>query len=777
MGKVTIWFLIVSSILLGSSVSLIFSKILSLIIPIDLFSESIPGVSSDLVGEKTFDLVDFLLSIFFSVSFFGGNYLLLKIIQKKDKGNSSLLFVLLLVILSIFIFLQTHFVTYSGRQIMSLLVLFEIVFFAVAFSVRQSFKELIQDVKLIPPNTKYLLLVNGLFIGFYLLLILNQLTTIALLSLFVMLLMPFVFLWLEVSHTSSFIKQMIKKVPGVMVIFAVFFPTNLNNIIILGLLMICVWFILQFRTKRNILDNNLLIKYFYPIAIIFLIIYNPSFYVGNFDTVEEGFFLGWVQRLINGQVLYRDASLYHPPFITWAMYYFMRLTSFTLYSERLFLHMLQIVGGVIYFFFLRKVVGKTWVVVLVFGLFLSLVGTEVRNNVEFRVASGMVGILTLFVYFEKQKPVYLFGAGVFSALAVFVSYETGLSSLATVFIALNFLLPHPRFYSREKIKLNMVLMGGVLMGLLPILILLYFQGALNGLWSQSVFYASSFSKGYFNVPLDRALSLSYFHFHIFYQYLSSNAFWWEAVRMILTGGFLYFGYKLVKREELDLQSRYVGTAVLFGIILFRASLGRSDWYHLLFLVPAALAIFGFTLAKLSYFSKFSAILISFFMLFVIAGDRVNSAFLQSQIFKFQTYGRVVGDYKEFAFPRGAGVRLGESANVEDVDNLVKFLQERVSIQETIFSFPWMPEIYFYTDRGNATSYDVPYAFYSEEYQVEMISEMEIDSSKFVVFVEGMNFGGLTAESLPLVNSFILENYEEVESFGRYKIMVKKSGSL
>jgi len=63
----------------------------------------------------------------------------------------------------------------------------------------------------------------------------------------------------------------------------------------------------------------------YSLALFFMISYDPLFYFGNLDSVEEGFWLAWLQRLISGQTLYKDVAVYHPPGIIWGLGFFVKI--------------------------------------------------------------------------------------------------------------------------------------------------------------------------------------------------------------------------------------------------------------------------------------------------------------------------------------------------------------------------------------------------------------------------------------------------------------------
>jgi len=766
-NKIAILLLAIAATLFGSSLSLIFGNFVSQRIPIELFSKSIPGVSDELVQIKTFDLIDFFLTILFTIVFFVGNYFILSLIIRKKGETLSVLTTIILLLFSIIIFIQTHFVSYSRTHIIALILLLEIVFLILSLIRKQTYISLILNVKNQKPELLFLIFSNGLLLGFFFLLILNQLTTIVILPLLAFAITPLIFL-AAIGTRHNFFSKAVYSFPGLLILFSILFPTNLTKMAILGLGLFVIWFA-TFSLKSDLFKTPFFTKIIYPAAIIFLFVYNPTFYIGNFDPVEEGFFLGWLERLIKDQTLYKDVAVYHPPLLIWGMYFMSKLTGFSIYSERLFLHIMQILGSIIYFFFIRKVLNKSWLLILTLVLFFSFTSTLVRNNIEIRLAVGLLSLLFLFNFFQTKKLLWILATGIGAAVTIFTSLEIGLAIVLVLLIALN-LFSVDKFLSTHQLKINLTFLGGLVIGSLPILFSIFIQGGLANFFDQLIFYSQAFSKGYFNVPIERAISLSFFHWHIFNQYLSSNAMFWELSRGIFISSLIYLFAKWFVHKEINLQEKFIFTTSLLGIILFRVALGRSDYYHLLVVLSISIIVFVYFLEKLSNMQPILVAVLTFALLFFFARSAVNSVFLENQFYKFQTYGKISGEYKKYSFPRGYGALIGSEINTEATDNLVEMIQDSTKKEDTIFVYPWSPELYFFADRLNATSFDTPYAFFSEKYQQLMINELRNNHPRFVIYEKDKNFGGFTPNALPLINKFILENYENVASYGPYQIL-------
>ncbi len=733
--------LLISSLLFGSSLSMIVSRLLGDHLPFELFSAQIPGVSQSLIEMKTFDLLDFVVTGVSALCFLGVNFL----IWKKIGGKKGKLGLVVINLMAGLLFIQTHFVTFSGKQVLLLILGFEIVFGILLWWLKKR-----ED-----KEESEIAWMNGLLAGFFLMLILNQLTTVVVLS-FAMLFVGPIFFGkvLKKRWSESF--------PGLLVLIALLLPTNMRLLLLLGGGILVTWGVI-YRWWRDLFLKKLF-SWLYPAAIVGLIAYNPNFFIGNFDSIEEGFWLGWVERLVRGERLYVDVAVYHPPLLIWLMAGLTKIWGVNVWTIRWGLHLMQIVGAIIYLFFLKSVIRRNWIVWVVMVVFFGFTSTLVRNNVEFRLGSGLIVLLAVFEYLKSKKIVWAAVTGILAAGALFMSFETGLAAIIASVVGMVLV---GKVWKKGLVNYGLGLGGGVAVVLSKI----YLEGGLGRFWEQVSFYAGAFSKGYFNTQVERSISLSFFHWHIFNQYLGSNAMFWEFGKLMLIGGILLYGFKAFWGGGLNVEDKKILVATLYGGVLFRSALGRSDWYHLLFTLLVSMAILGVVIEYLSKKNPVLSGILAFSLLFLFARPAVQSSFLEGLIFRLQTYGRIVGTYKNYKFDRGEGITLGEEVDPTEMNRLVDYIQKEVGEKEKIFSYPWMPELYFYTDRGNATTIDTPYAFFSEKYQKEMVKDL--DKAKLVVYNKTMNFGGLSVESLPMVNSYIVEKFETVETFWPYVVMKKK----
>ena len=94
--------------------------------------------------------------------------------------------------------------------------------------------------------------------------------------------------------------------------------------------------------------------------------------------------------------------------------------------------------------------------------------------------------------------------------------------------------------------------------------------------------------------------------------------------------------------------------------------------------------------------------------------------------------------------------------------------------QKIFAYPWMPEIYFLSERQNATSDDTPCSFFTEKYQKKKINELQKANDVLILYNKDFGFGSCSVDSLKTLNTFIQDNYDPIDQFGKIKILRLKT---
>lgn len=693
---------------------------------------------------KTQDLLEFPIFLFLLIIlFFLNRFVISK--SRLSKYNKSLI-LLIYTIFSVIIYIQTFFIDHSLTQTLGLIILCSAVTYL--FLIFFANKENVPTGSLLTT-----ILANGLTLGLYLAILSRNFSTTVAYPIFFLICTPLLFLLF-----SNIFKSKITQPTFVILLCSIFFPYQ--KVILLILLVILILIILSPLNLFNLKYQ----KHISLLSILFIILYNPLFYFGTYDNIEEGFWAGWLERLLNGQVIYRDFAAHQPPLLLWGLHLFSKLLGPSLFTIRIYFHLLQIVGLVGIYYALCAIVKNSWIKTTIFVSIISYNSMLVRNNIEIRLASGIVPLIILQLYFVKKRNIYLFTAGILSAVAFFISTETGISSVVALGISLAL------FKTRALIKTLPIMLGGIIVGaILPVSVLLV-SGSFSKFIEYIIYYSNAFSAGYLNVPLQRPESLRLIQWDEVIRFAYSPGFLWELIKFLLGASLIVILIKKLKKGSTHINHLFV-SLTFFGLILARSALGRSDPYHIIFVWIVCLLLIGYFLEQLLRYSQRAAVIIMIVMLLTIGQESLNQNLIQNQLIKFEAYANPSGTYPQYQTTR-ANILPNIDAIPKVTDDMIKFLQSETSKDDKIFVFPISPEIYFLADRKNATSFDMPLSFISAKYQSQMISELKMNSPKIVIYNPDMGLSQITSKDVGMVDAFILKNYSVTRDFGKYQVLTK-----
>ena len=743
------WITWLSSFLLSLSLSKIVADFSVNKLGLNLFSSS-KYLYQELKLEKTHDFVFFLALLIFGCVF----YLILKRIRErylKKKDFWQKWFDLTYFVFAFILFLQIFFVVYSTKMVGLILILFNLILGLILWLKEKG------KLKIVSSKMTFVGWMNALFLGFYLTLGINQVSSSVLLSLVCFSMMPLAY-WLMGKLGG---KKWIESPTHLLLLVSILKPESLFFWVFVGVLSGFLTYISRKRETKK----KLFAEVIYPGVIILLLSYNPLFYTGNLDVIEEGFWLGWLQRLLNDQVIYKDFLAYHPPLLLWGLFGFTKFFGISILKSRLYFHLLQLVGILIFAWLTKLVLKNKW---HQWGIILTTVylwtNSQVRNNVEIRLGVGLLAII-FYLLSNKKDRKWLFLSGLMAALSLMVSLEVGLVVLVALLTTMLI----------KKIDWKKLRMfgSGLMTGLLPFTIYLKTQGNLKLMIEQLRYYSGIFTQGYLNIGIPKTPESAYFYWHLFIEYLESEAFFWHITMAgIVIAGVFVVNKFLEKKIKEDNYSPII-LLTLFTGALFRSCLARSDWHHLLMVLPLSLMLILYVIEQSKTKSKYLGVGLLLFVSFLPAKRQLHNFFIQNQILKLEIYANTIGERRDYQLERSQ-IRVDDWVNVKELTKTVNYIQENTEETDLIFTYPWLPEMYFLSDRNNSTRFDTPYAFMDEKYQKEMVNELMSSPPKYIIYNEGRILGGFKPSSLPLVNDYINADYETEIQIEGFKILKTKN---
>ncbi len=743
-------FLIMNALLLGSTVARVATKVLIFQKGLTLISSGkIPGgppFTSEYISGKSFDITEFVVFSLISL----GIFVLMTLFFKKLKLSNAhqVLIGVSLLIFSFMVNVSTLFARSSGLQTLVIISVWCLI-------------TILLTIKIPPklPNWEQgkLAVFNGVITGFYLSVLTHKFSTSVAFPLALFAVTPIYFYIF--SSKLNFLKH-----PGfTLLICAMFVPFNKLLLLLLPVFSA----LLVFSSKDKVpLKLVRFLGAVYPLLILVIFLYNPMFYIGTFDTVEEGLWTGWLQRMLNGQTMYRDFAAYHPPLLSMGLSAFSKLFGESLYNLRLYFHLLQIAGDIILYLILTKLTKSNWIRIPIFVLILAYSSFLVRNNIEIRLASGLAPLLFVYLYNLRKEKVFLLVAGILAGLALFISAETGVASIVALGATALLLSSRKTF-----VNIFFPVASGVLLPVLFFLASLFSTESFNKFLDYVAFYARTFSLGYMNIVIGRPDTATLVQWYLVDRYVSSSAFLWELVKYVLIGS-VAFAATLKTRGKFGLKEILFSGVTVFGLVLSRSALGRSDSYHIAFVWIVCLFLVGYILQFVLSYSRVVPAIILCLLLFFVGREQTQVTLLQNQLFKFQTYGNPSGGYPSYKTPR-AGILTGIETRTEVIDAMVSYIDENVSKDEYIYVFPHAPEIYFLANRNNATSFDTPINMFALTYQKQTVEELKKNKPKLIVYNPNFSIGGISRFALSETDNYIIENYVPAETFGENIIMRSK----
>lgn len=168
-----------------------------------------------------------------------------------------------------------------------------------------------------------------------------------------------------------------------------------------------------------------------------LITLHPHFIHGKINIFEVGIYLPGIQSILNGEIPYRDFFHLRGPFELYMPALLMKMFGMhikVLYSYFYFGSVLCLILCIL----IAKELFKTRYVLYLMAP--VLVGRTFPRVVftywgGMRYAFGLLAVWFILKFYKKEKPVWMFGAGIVSALALFTSIEMGVYPFLGILVA------------------------------------------------------------------------------------------------------------------------------------------------------------------------------------------------------------------------------------------------------------------------------------------------------------------------------------------------------
>ena len=532
---------------------------------------------------------------------------------------------------------------------------------------------------------------------------------------------------------------------------------------------------------------------------IYLLTYSGDIH-HDIDLFHEGERLAPLNEMLRGAVPFRDIYIQHGVFqnayLAWIGGQFFEPTLMGLRSMESILDPL----GYVALYLLGLQVFRS-------GFFIAFICVLITSGTEFWVSPrhslGLISFAFVASFLTRPQgttvgstfPWKLLLAGLFASLAFWYSTEIGLYTLAAIGLFLFiYTFLHNEISARIRFLPFISYACGLLLGFLPISIYFFTHGALDDvLWNtyiQCHYQLETWGLAFPSLSEMLAL-LSTDGWRAF---VFSEGFRWYLPLAVFLTIAAYLTHRRLRGTHLAPNAMKLLLLLLGGIAFFRTALGRSDSGHLIYgatflwllcLFPLERGIFGMCRAFVSsgtgkvhwqHALKASWVLIPTAIFCWYVGEAHQPLVGFSE--KWQRLRQ--NPFKQRVVPeelaRAGRVDIPDD-QAEQVQKVVAYIEANTAENEKIFDFTSQGAYYFFANRPGVTRFhQVSYAS-TPEMQQEVISALEQDKTRLVLFKTGGWFDAVddipVEERHPLIAAYLQANYELAININDTEILMRK----
>ncbi|HBA89287.1 MAG TPA: hypothetical protein DCZ75_15265 [Geobacter sp.] len=497
---------------------------------------------------------------------------------------------------------------------------------------------------------------------------------------------------------------------------------------------------------------------------------------------EEGQFLADAQVLLGGGDYARDFLCLYGPLVVYPLAWAMKLFGASMVVARFYTYGLTVISAFILIAMVNLTIRNRALFVAASLLLGALfIGGGGRTNATLlRVLLGFVPLLVLYRYGESRSKFPPVAAGIAVGISLLFSQEVGLCAV----IATGAFLCLESYAARSlrPLALRGGLAGaGCLLVLLPMLGYFYRQQALGRFFESLYGYPKLVTLGFGALPFPslRVLLSSPFGSGAYFPYWMIGIFLLAAVTLLVR---LFLG---LGGREINFRS----ALLVFGMLLFRAALGRSDESHYIFaFIPPlmlALIMLDDSLRGLADCPErtldtgrrllVGGLIVSMLLLFGasrVLRENVKNVF--TEIGRAPTKFSVQRTGVALPWLKRGGTQF-DKATAEDLVKIKGVLERHTKPGEPVLFFPNEAAYYFLFDRPVPSRYVHAYFAVTKQHRLEMVQELERSRPACVIHtLDNWRIDDIMEDvQVPEVVRYMKEKYEMAEDLGNMLVLRRK----
>lgn len=539
--------------------------------------------------------------------------------------------------------------------------------------------------------------------------------------------------------------------------------------------------------KSKLLDFTILT------LVISMVTLQPYFMHGAVNFYETGQYLPQINELFHGSIPYKDMFIMRGP-----LEIFMPALLMKLFGRHI-----GILNAYFYFGTVLTLIIYTIFALRVFStrgfsyLFTLVLIARTFHKVTFAIWGGIrfgFGILALLfaVNFLKGKKLkWLFLAGVFSGIAFLTSFEIGAFSFISIFSLLCFLWYLERSIKDLITRIFVYILGNLAV-VLPFITYLFFHNAF-------IYYVNSLKVVLFNMTkiFDPSLCfdtpVNFQEFLLALSPLNHNfKYTLPFFFYVLIGIYLFRG---VIKNKLSLSEVSMVPVFIYGIFLYKGVFRDVEGPQYRMMLQPLLLIMFFYLEHMNTRFRLikparallKKIFIGFFILTVPLYSIGFSLYkYNKKFFIFNEIKSVLLHKSHMDIPysgpeptkvkssRAKGI-IVPRLQVEEIDDVVSYLDSHAERREVVFTFPDLGTYNFLTDRPPLGRFHTAeFAFMSPEWHEELMQGLRSEKPRYVICAKDFSrleqFRPTLGKYLDEIRKYLGRNYDVVRSYSSVDIL-------
>ena len=486
---------------------------------------------------------------------------------------------------------------------------------------------------------------------------------------------------------------------------------------------------------------------------------------------ETGEHLAWADWIMNGGTYARDFFCLYGPLWIYPVAWTMKLFGASIVVFRAFGFGLDLLSYAILIAFLQHTIRHR-------ALFIVAALTVFIIFPSLRFSLGLLPLLILFRAPDPRGRLPLLLSGAVLGGSLLFSQEAGLCGVLATGVFLVLEARREGGY-RGLARQGGLVAGGLLLALLPVLAHFYQQGALGRFFANLYGYPKLVTLGYAALPFPQlnALLTAPFASGAFFPY------WMIGVSLVAATSVLV----QLRLGSSGRETHLKAAVLVFGLLLFRAALGRSDTSHF---INSSLPAFLLTFLLVDTTLRGTRDALSPWLL--RAGRLVLACTLLLALalvlgtldrFRDNLQGMVAGlrhlpakftvqeaGVKLPQIPR-AGIFL-DPATAATLLRIKGSLDRLTKERDYVLFFPNEAAYYFLFNRQSPTRYVLSYIAVTREQRLEMVAELEKNRPAYVVYsLDDWRIDGIPENlQVPEVVDYLRTHYIIAEELGPVVIL-------